>query len=98
MDHDRRAALLSVFPDCTGPGSFAQGVHDIAAGRCLFLDTAEPGTHAGHYCESRQDWLEARLREHPGPFLLFMHPIDSVAFGSPRFAARRRRSATVTAR
>jgi 3',5'-cyclic-AMP phosphodiesterase len=72
-NHDRRAAFLSVFPDCTGPDGFAQGAQDTAAGRCLFLDTAEPDTHAGRYCEPRQDWLEARLREHPGPFLLFMH-------------------------
>ena len=72
-NHDRRATFLSVFPDYHGPGGFVQGVHDTSAGRCLFLDTAETGTHAGHFCKARQQWLEARLSEHPGPFLLFMH-------------------------
>jgi 3',5'-cyclic AMP phosphodiesterase CpdA len=48
-------------------------VHDSSAGRCLFLDTVEPGTHAGRYCATRQSWLEQRLAEHDGPFLLFMH-------------------------
>ena len=38
-NHDRRAAFPSVFPDHEGPGGFVQGVHDTAAGRCLFLDT-----------------------------------------------------------
>ena len=38
-NHDRRANFLSVFPDYAGPGGFAHGVHDTAAGRCLFLDT-----------------------------------------------------------
>ena len=72
-NHDRRANFLSVFPDYAGPDGFAHGVHDTAAGRCLFLDTVEPETHAGHFCDVRQQWLEARLSEHPGPFLLFMH-------------------------
>jgi len=72
-NHDRRATFLSVFPDYNGPGGFAHGMHDTAAGRCLFLDTVQPETHAGHFCDVRQQWLEARLVEHPGRFLLFMH-------------------------
>ncbi len=57
-NHDRRATFLSVFPDYSGPGGFVHGVHDTAAGRCLFLDTVEPETHAGRFCEVRQQWLE----------------------------------------
>ena len=72
-NHDRRETFLSVFPDHGGPDGFAHGVHDTAAGRCLFLDTVQPESHAGAFCELRQQWLEARLSEHPGPFLLFMH-------------------------
>ena len=72
-NHDRRATFLSVFPGYAEPDGFAHGVHDTAAGRCLFLDTVEPETHAGRFCDVRQQWLEARLSEHPGPFLLFMH-------------------------
>ena len=86
-NHDDRAAFVSVFPAFSEPDGFVQGFHDTAAGRCLFLDTCEPQTHAGRYCEPRQDWLEQRLAEHDGPFLLFMHhnpmpthisPIDQI--------------------
>ncbi|MFK4384223.1 metallophosphoesterase [Bradyrhizobium sp. USDA 223] len=70
-NHDRRAAFLSVFPDLADENGFVQGIHDTAAGRCLFLDTAHPETHAGRYCDDRFGWLEARLSEHDGPFLLF---------------------------
>jgi 3',5'-cyclic-AMP phosphodiesterase len=72
-NHDRRPAFLSVFPDLRAADGFVQGVYDTVAGRCLFLDTVEPETHAGRYCDARQQWLEQRLAEHPGPFLLFMH-------------------------
>jgi 3',5'-cyclic-AMP phosphodiesterase len=72
-NHDRRQTFLSVFPDHGGPDGLVHGMHDTAAGRCLFLDTVQPESHAGAFCELRQHWLEARLSEHPGPFLLFMH-------------------------
>lgn len=72
-NHDRRATFLDVCPELAAPDGFVQGVYDSSAGRCLFLDTAQPDTHAGRYCATRQSWLEARLTEHAGPFLLFMH-------------------------
>ncbi len=72
-NHDDRQTFLEVFPEATDQLGFAQGVHDVSGGRCLFLDTWGPGTHAGHYCRARCDWLEARLAEHDGPFFLFMH-------------------------
>ncbi|MGX9429814.1 MULTISPECIES: phosphodiesterase [Bradyrhizobium] len=72
-NHDNRANFLSVFPDLAGEGGFVQGVHDLPAARCLFLDTAQPETHAGRYCDERLGWLAARFAEHDGPFLLFMH-------------------------
>lgn len=71
-NHDNRDTFLSVFPECS-EGGFAQGVKDIAAGRCLFLDTWGPESHAGFYCEARQQWLEQQLSESDGPFFLFMH-------------------------
>ena len=71
-NHDRRDVFLGVFPECAD-GGFVQGIHDISAGRCLLLDTVEPNTHAGRYCDARQAWLARQLDEHPGPFLLFMH-------------------------
>jgi Icc protein len=72
-NHDNRAAFLSVFPDLAAENGFVQGVHDTAVARCLFLDTTFPETHAGRYCDHRLGWLAARLEEHDGPFLLFMH-------------------------
>lgn len=72
-NHDNRDHFLGVFPELRAADGFAHHTHDMAAGRCLFLDTAEPQTHAGRYCDTRQSWLDARLAEHDGPFLLFMH-------------------------
>ncbi len=72
-NHDRRPEFLAVYPELADADGFVQGVHDVDGHRCLFLDTAEAGTHAGRYCETRRAWLEARLSEHDGPFLLFMH-------------------------
>jgi 3',5'-cyclic AMP phosphodiesterase CpdA len=72
-NHDRRDVFLSVFPELADDDGLVQGVHDTPAGRCLLLDTAEAGTHAGRYCDARKAWLTRQLSEHPGPFLLFMH-------------------------
>ncbi|WP_022723795.1 phosphodiesterase [Rhodopseudomonas sp. B29] len=72
-NHDRRDVFLSVFPELRDDDGLVQGVFDTAAGRCLLLDTNEPETHAGRYCDTRKAWLAQRLTEHPGPFLLFMH-------------------------
>lgn len=72
-NHDNRQTFLEVFPEAADESGFAQGVQDVSAGRCLFLDTWAPGTHAGHYCATRLAWLDARLAEQDGPFFLFMH-------------------------
>lgn len=72
-NHDSRAAFLNVFPECVDAIGFAQGIEDIRGFRCLFLDTKIENSHAGAYCSQRQAWLEARLQEHEGPFLLFLH-------------------------
>ncbi len=74
-NHDLRETLLRFFPDtpCDEAG-FVQSVLDREDGRLLFLDTTLPGTHAGHYCETRLAWLGARLREAMDrPNFLFMH-------------------------
>lgn len=72
-NHDDRAIFLEVFPECRDDAGFAQGLTDTSFGRCLFLDTWEPQTHAGHYCAARQAWLEHQLAMNDGPFLIFMH-------------------------
>jgi 3',5'-cyclic AMP phosphodiesterase CpdA len=72
-NHDNRARFLEVFPELADQNGFVQSSYDFPAGRCLFLDTSEPGTHAGRYCSRRQAWLHDRLQEHDGPFFIFMH-------------------------
>jgi len=72
-NHDSRPNFLAEFPEGDDGAGFVQGTHDVSAGRCLFLDTTEPGTHAGRYCARRRAWLEARLAECDGPFFLFLH-------------------------
>lgn len=72
-NHDDRATFLKVFPDQVDENGFVQAVVDTSAGRCLLLDTWEPETHAGHFCAKRRAWLDGRLKEHDGPFFLFLH-------------------------
>lgn len=72
-NHDNREAFREIFPRMVDENGFIQTAHDMTGGRCLFLDTKQDGTHAGRYCERRQDWLEAQLSGHEGPFFLFMH-------------------------
>ena len=83
-NHDKRDAMLSVFPDTpVDENGFVQSVVDTPAGRCILLDTvllaAAKGEHWGEYCERRAVWLKARLDEAAGrPVYLFMHhpPFD----------------------
>lgn len=74
-NHDARETFRRVFPETpVDAQGFVQSVRETLAGRLVFLDTHEPGTHAGSYCERRRAWLEARLEEAPeAPFFLFMH-------------------------
>lgn len=88
-NHDDRGHLLTVFPDCPVTASgFVMGTIDTTAGRLIFLDTTEPGTHAGHFCPSRQRWLEDELNKvgdrdvflfmHHPPFETFLKPLDII--------------------
>lgn len=75
-NHDTRDMLRSAFPSMPfdGVGDALQGMLDTDEARLLFLDTTQPGTHAGWYDEARQEWLSARLRESQGrDCFLFMH-------------------------
>lgn len=74
-NHDDRSMFRHVFADGpTDENGFVQSVLDTPAGRLVFLDTNQPGTHAGWYCEARQEWLRARLAEVAGePVYVFMH-------------------------
>lgn len=74
-NHDDRGAYRSVFPAApVDAAGFVQGHYDLDADRLLFLDTNQPGTHAGWYCEQRQEWLRRSLAEAgQRPLHLFMH-------------------------
>ena len=72
-NHDRRATFLSVFPEYAEADGFAQGVHDTAAGRCLFLDTTEPRDPCRTLCTRGSIGWRRGCPNIAGPFLLFMH-------------------------
>lgn len=78
-NHDDRAAFQIAFPGALeDAGGFVQGRRETAAGTLLFLDTNQPGTAAGWYCEERLAWLERELAALPSPAFIFMHhpPFD----------------------
>lgn len=83
-NHDERDAFRAVFPDAMDDGNgFVQGSRHMAGHTLLFLDTQEPGTHAGHYDQTRLTWLQGQLENSQGPVLLFMHhPAFSVRISS----------------
>nr|WP_321457868.1 phosphodiesterase [uncultured Cohaesibacter sp.] len=73
-NHDDVKSFRFHFPeaqrcDC----GFIQGSKRTPFGLCLFLDTSQPGSSAGRYCEERRDWLNGVLSETSGPVMLFMH-------------------------
>jgi Icc protein len=79
-NHDDRAALLERFPEAPRDADgFIQSAVDVDGTRLLFLDTNQPGTHMGWYCERRMAWLARQLEAGRGrPHLVFMHhpPFD----------------------
>ncbi len=63
-NHDNRETFTSVFTNVPRDRhGFVQWTEDTPAGVFIYMDTSEPGTHAGHYCEKRRTWLEARIDE-----------------------------------
>lgn len=78
-NHDDRPTLLRHFPATpVDENGFIQQAMDMPAGRFLILDTNQPGTPAGWYCETRQEWLADQLASSDGALFLFMHhpPFD----------------------
>lgn len=73
-NHDDRAALIRHLRQAARFEEFVMGVRDTGAGRLIFLDTVQPGSHAGQICPRRIAWLQARLEESAGqPVFVFMH-------------------------
>ena len=89
-NHDDRQALLRVFPETqVDEFGFIQSTLKTAVGLFIFLDTIEPGTHRGRFCERRQAWLKTQLDEagdqaiylfmHHPPFKIGLKALDVIA-------------------
>ncbi|HEX8241549.1 MAG TPA: phosphodiesterase [Allosphingosinicella sp.] len=79
-NHDGRDAFRGTFPNIPMPDGFLQYAIEDRDLRILVLDTLEEGRHGGAFCETRADWLRARLAEAPDrPTLIVLHhpPIES---------------------
>lgn len=76
-NHDSRQTYASIFDNTPqDEGGFIQWTEETEAGLFVYMDTAEPGTHSGHYCAARQKWLTGaleRARAAGKPAWLFMH-------------------------
>lgn len=79
-NHDNRSLFRDFFPEAMRDvNGFVQDSFETEVGQFLFLDTNQPGTHAGWYCEQRLTWLAEHLNTHPDiPKYVFMHhpPFD----------------------
>ena len=63
-NHDDRQIFKSHFTITpTDKNGFVQYDIEIEDKRFLFLDTVQKNSHAGHYCDKRQSWLENKLDE-----------------------------------
>lgn len=74
-NHDDRDLIAAHVPGAErDENGFIQSLLRTPEGDLLFLDTTEPGTHEGRYCEQRMAWLERRLAEAAGRHVfVFMH-------------------------
>ena len=76
-NHDDRDIFKNFFKKTPiDQDGFVQYAVELQNKRFLFLDTTNPKTHQGHYCQKRQAWLKKQLTEglekNLGVFL-FMH-------------------------
>ncbi len=76
-NHDDRGNFRDVFDgkSCDEDG-FVQWTELTPVGLFVYMDTNEPGTHEGHYCDKRRGWLKRSLdlaREKSQSVWLFMH-------------------------
>lgn len=73
-NHDVRENFIQWFPETPTADGFVQYEHETPDLRILFLDTLEEGRHGGAFCETRANWLRARLAEKPDTkTLIIMH-------------------------
>ena len=74
-NHDDRLNFREVFIETQhDDNGYIQYAEDTGIGRFLYLDTNQPGTHAGHYGTDRIEWLANELeRAADRPVYIFMH-------------------------
>ncbi|MBT6276903.1 MAG: phosphodiesterase [Chromatiales bacterium] len=74
-NHDRREHFVQAFPEVeTDANGFVQYSRRIGDAALVFLDTVDPGSHAGRYCEQRCEWLASELHQwRDFPTYVFMH-------------------------
>ena len=76
-NHDDRTALAKVFSGQACPSQDAEFLHYVIEDydtRLIGLDSTNPASPGGEFCQRRADWLEARLSElSEKPTILFMH-------------------------
>ena len=92
-NHDNRPVFLQVMGDGhSDDNGFVQGVADLKGYRVIMLDSSEPGVVAGVLCQTRLDWLAARLTESADrPVIVVIHhhaaplsiPGDAIALRDP---------------
>jgi 3',5'-cyclic-AMP phosphodiesterase len=76
-NHDHREHFVKAFPEVpTDSNGFVQYARHFGDAVLLMLDTLQPGTHAGHYCEQRCMWLADELDkwQHHRVYLFMHHP------------------------
>lgn len=75
-NHDARDPFIEVFPEYALADGFLQYTLDTPALRIVVLDTLEEGRHGGAFCETRAQWLTARLDEQPerATLIVLHHP------------------------
>ena len=74
-NHDDRETFRQVFSETpTDKNGFVQYSRCVGDAVLLCLDTVQPGTHAGNYCEQRCEWLKHELAKWPDKNVyVFMH-------------------------
>lgn len=88
-NHDDRGAFRDAFPEvATDEHGFVQSVVETPAGPLLLLDTNQPGTASGWFCERRLAWLDrtlgaakgqrAMLAMHHPPFDVVLPALDAI--------------------
>jgi len=76
-NHDHRERFCAAFPETpVDANGHVQSVVETPAGAFILMDTVDPGTHSGAYCEQRAAWLDDMLAQctDRDVYLVMHHP------------------------